>query len=95
LPGAAGVSSCADDLRAKVVSTSTEYVDADNARIYRYVPVGGLDYAQAKAACQALTYTGFTGTGYPVVWNMWVIAAAAAAATAAAATAAAAAAIIL
>lgn len=52
--------------------SSTDYVDADNGCIYRYVGTGSLTYAQAKTACQALSYPGLTGTAYPVVWNTWV-----------------------
>ncbi len=68
-PVALAATVCQSELLDRRANTSGEYVDAGNGRIYRYLGSGGLTYAQAKAACQALTYDGFTGTGYPVVWN--------------------------
>jgi hypothetical protein len=66
---AAQVSSCADELAAKRVSNSREFVDATNGRIYKLIAGNAQSYAQAKAACAALSYPGFTGTGYPIVLN--------------------------
>jgi hypothetical protein len=52
-----------------MVSNSKDYLDYDNGRIYHYPEIGSKTYAQAQAACAALTYTGFTGTGSLIVLN--------------------------
>jgi hypothetical protein len=54
-----------------MVSNSKNYVDYDNGRIYHYPEIANKNYAQAQAACAALTYTGFTGTGSLIILNRW------------------------
>jgi hypothetical protein len=55
-----------------MVSSSKNYVVYDQGRIYHYPEVSSINYAQSQAACAALSFPGFTGTGYLVVWNTWV-----------------------
>ena len=70
-PPPASLPSCASLLSGQP-SNGTHYVDASSGRIFRYFATGGLDYSQAQAACQALSYASLPGSGYAVSWNTWV-----------------------